>query len=600
MHAKRLTVIIALALAGIFLLSFTAQASPYTWTGINSNDWATSGNWNVSGFPNAYTDTATIPYLATRPTVSLSTLALLGGGGTALTISNKSTGTTVNALDITGSGTLGMQGGISIGTRRTLTIEGILRNDAASSATSYNIAGTTILNGGTISSLNGGIWNFSNGVTGNGTISAPFSLNGGVVSATGSGQTLHITGNVTTNVQRGLGGNIAGAAGNLLSIEGGTITAGPGINNGIDNYNNVDLRGTFNGIYLYLDGSGTYNLRGDSTWNGGYLNTMYFNGHKLDVNGTVGNYGSVHVDSGTLNNPGAALATIGNGNFIYLAGGSITGAPGSNGFAFATNLRGYGTISTPVTINASGSLAVNGGTLAITNTTLNNVGGATISNASDGTVHVTNSTANWGNFVNNGALISDPSTQTFNNLTVGAGTGAYIQAAAGDKYQVKGDFINNSTQNTSWNTSAAELDFIAPGSFPANNHNFALAGVDMGQNFSGYTDNFAWGTLKLDPGQTLALSDGNTTNASTALYVGEILGLDIIAGVVADITGNGFNVYYNSALNPDLLGLTYSLTGGGFLEPVPASVVPVPPSLLMLGSGLFGLGAYARRKRSLA
>ena len=465
--SRVLMIIAALTL----MVPLAAQATGYTWTGTASTtDWATSGNWNVSGVPSTYSDQATINYLSAHPTVTLNTTEFLGAAsGNALTIGAKSpnSGSTVYALTIGSGGLLGMQGGISIGSRRTLIIDagGTLRNDAASSATTYTIAGTPILTGGTISSLNGGGWSVT-GISGYGTISAPITTTG-IISNNVANQTLHITGNVNTGAQRGLGGTNTFASGALFSIEGGTIT-GTASGAGITNYNLVNLRGTFDNITLYADGNynqatpgdwNYFNLTGDSSWNNGALNIMKFNGYKLDVTGTVTNFASsglgVDVGTGTLNNPGTAVTTIGNGNTITLAGGSITGAAGSEGFKFATNLKGYGTISTPVEIDASGGLQVSGGTLAVTNTTVNNVGGAGISIASGAAINMTNSTANWGNLTNNGAYISDPSTQTFNTLTVGS-TG-YIHASAGDTYIVNADFVNNSTQTGSWNTTARDL-----------------------------------------------------------------------------------------------------------------------------------------------
>ncbi len=191
---------------------------------------------------------------------------------------------------------------------------------------------------------------------------------------------------------------------------------------------------------------------------------------------------------------------------------------------------------------------------------------STVTNNAGGTVHVTNASVTWGNFTNNGAYISDPSTQTFSSLTEGS-TG-YINAAAGDAYQIKGDFINNSTANTLWNTAAAELDFVTG---TGTSHTFALAGADMGQTVAGLTKNFAWGSLDIT-GQTLTLADGNSTPGA-ALYVGAISGLTFSDNTVTDITGDGYNIYYIPYDNPGLQGLSYNLENGGRLSPV-----PVPPS----------------------
>ena len=211
--------------------------------------------------------------------------------------------------------------------------------------------------------------------------------------------------------------------------------------------------------------------------------------------------------------------------------------------------------------------------------------------------------ASWGNFTNSGLYKSDPSTQTFNTLTVTGATagppatlGGYIQAVPGDVYKIQGDFINHSTQNTLWNTNAAELDFIN-GTTTA--HTFALAGADLGQSLAGYTNNFAWGTLDLATDQTLTLSDGNATPGG-ALYVGTIEGETIVGDTVTDITGNGFDIYYEASLNPDLLDKTYQLEDGGVLAPVPAAPpVPEPATIIIwsvLGAGSW-LGMRASRQR---
>jgi hypothetical protein len=604
MRMPRKTVYYAISALAVSLLPITAQAASSTWTGTTSGAWEQKTNWGAAvAYPNSYSDQATIPYLAARPTVSLSSAVLLGGGGTALTISAKSSNGTVNALDITSSGLLGMQGGISIGARRTMTIEGTLRNDAASSATAYTISGSPIMNGGTLSSLNGGVWNLSSGIGGYGTISAPITTAGNI-SATVANQTLHVTGDVTSTSQRGIG-NGSYVSGAVLSIEGGHIIGG------MDNYNKVNMRGTFDNVVLYSDGGyntanpggwNSYNLTGNSSWNNGALNIMNFNGYKMDMTGTVTNYAGyvdkgVNVGSGTLNNPGSSVTTILNAGLVTLAGGSITGAAGSQGFSFGTNVRvngGNNTISTPVTITPNGSLAVsNNSNLTIKNTTLTNSGGATISNESGSTVHVVNSTVNWGNFANNGAYISDPSTQTFSTLTVGS-TG-YLTGATGDIFKITGDFINNSAENNAWNTLQAALAF-ATGT--ATTHKIALGGADLGRTSVGFTNNFAWNSLDLS-GQTLILSDGNATSGG-ALYVSQLEGLtfDSTGSTVTDIIGNGFNIYYDPSADLALGGKTFNLEGGGILAPDTAPV-PEPGTLMLLGAGFLGLAVCGKRRKNV-
>ena len=185
-----------------------------------------------------------------------------------------------------------------------------------------------------------------------------------------------------------------------------------------------------------------------------------------------------------------------------------------------------------------------------------------------GTVKITDSvniTFNAGTYVENGAYISDPSTTHYTQLIVGSG--GYLQGGLGDLFIVSGSFVNNSTQNTLWSTASSELDFGNGSSHP-----FALAGADSGQSISGYTNNFAFGTMDLYSGQTLSLGAGS----GTALYVGALV-LGSGTSQVTSITGNGHNIYYD-VLNPmnNYLGSgTYPLTGGGAILPVSS----LPPTM---------------------
>lgn len=121
--------------------------------------------------------------------------------------------------------------------------------------------------------------------------------------------------------------------------------------------------------------------------------------------------------------------------------------------------------------------------------------------------------------------------------------------------------------------------------------------MDYGAVFSGYNDNYSWGTLSLASGNNLYLYDGNET-AGGALYVGAVQfgdGLDQISSIY----GNGFNIYYRSDLAENLFlgGQTYALSGGGVLAP---TVVPEPIStILFITGGVLLGGRRLLKKKSI-
>ena len=223
------------------------------------------------------------------------------------------------------------------------------------------------------------------------------------------------------------------------------------------------------------------------------------------------------------------------------------------------------------------------------------VNGTTLNN---GALTVSNSVVTWnGTFTNNGAYVSDPSTQTFvGDLDIGA-TG-YLKGGAGDTFQVEGDFNNSSAQNTSWNTAGAKLQFSTLGT-TGTAHTMTLAGLDLGATLSGYTDNFAWGVLSLDAGNTLALEGAS----GHALYLQSLSGLDFGSDPldITNIFGDGFNIYYNTNADPALGDQIYMLADGGELIPVgEVTPVPEPSTWAMMGLGFAGLGFVGWRRRAAA
>jgi hypothetical protein len=84
-----------------------------------------------------------------------------------------------------------------------------------------------------------------------------------------------------------------------------------------------------------------------------------------------------------------------------------------------------------------------------------------------------------------------------------------------------------------------------------------------------------------------------------AFYVESLLGALITGDTVTNITGNGFNIYYdaNAAGNAYLHGLNYALEGGGELIAITgASAVPEPETAVSFLAGLAGLGLLRRRR----
>ncbi len=469
------------------------------------------------------------------------------------------------------------------------------------------------------------------------------------------GYSLNISGNSVALANAGtinLNGGAINGTGTLNNNSGGTIQ-GPGVISTIINNDGgeidanggtitlTNLQGNTNGGELLLNdnseinsllafsSSGEIVLAGNNAVlaGGTITNSGTISGFGR-VGNTVANSGTIRADGGTLMLTGSGMTNAATGNIEAGTGDSVVFAQGltdnagtialsggtfdNNNNALQINTTGYlvgsGTVRTGGLTNLN-SISMADAATAFYGPVTNGYAGAQPNGTPTPTIQITSNTTTFygpvtnetgaliistaatirylGAFVNNGTAISDPSTSTFTTLT--EGTTGVTELSVGDEYKVLLNFYNNSSQNSTWNTSKGILEFTG------NAHTMTVAGSDMGRSGTGFTDNFAWGQLILDSGGSLALGKGTGLTAGTngAFYT-YILTLDGGINQIADITGNGVNIYYDptNTANAYLGDKTYSLTNGGEIAPVPE-----PAALSLLAIAGFGILPLIRRHK---
>ncbi len=332
--------------------------------------------------------------------------------------------------------------------------------------------------------------------------------------------------------------------------------------------------------------------------------------------------GALLLNNGVLVNHGKLWGGLITNNGTILGNGSIEIADGSATIAGSTTQKEvivtHGTlrlqaggglhVSTLSVSNVSGRVVHDGGAVVNIKNSLDNAGAYTftgaggtvngnVTNYEEGLIQVTNSMAIFnGQLRSLGRYRSTGSFNSFKDLVIE--DQGWVTASTSN-FLITGDFLNHSTQASSWDTWQANLQLFGSGL-----HSVALAGTDLGATRSGYTNNFAWSALALGSGSRYQLLDGNAA-AGGALYVG-LLELQDGLGQLRNISSN-FNIYYDALLagNAYLGGQTYAFGSGsghligiaapaGGLSPLSAGAavaVPEPQegALVMAGMGVLWL-----------
>lgn len=523
-----------------------------------------------------------------------------------------------------GTGTFSQTGGLS--TVNGLTVGG------QNSAGFYELSGTNSLlisNNYTTIGYLGGIGSFiqtggtnaaNNGLTvGGQNAEGTYSLSGdtsklivsnfeNIGQNAGEGRFYHDGGtHTTTSLTLGNGTNSSGAynlngENSLLNVTANEVI---GVDHGTGIFTQTGGNNTIGGfLRIGNGGNGTYNLSGDNS---------ELTVNSLQAIGSNGGTGVFNHTGGTNSVTNGALYVGGSGNGTYnLSGNSSQLLASQNEFIGYTGSGvfnqngGTHNVGGTLTISAtkgtsSGTYNLSDGTLNVSggitnNDTLNYSGGifnAAITNNSDfnlsgagtrivngdvtnnGKIKTSNTSIQFiGTFTNNGAYISDPSTQYFENLIIGEN--GYLQGGAGDRWVISGDFTSNSSSNL-WDTAQADLEFSGYGE-----HDFEFSGIQD------------WNSLTIDIGTVLNFMTDNAT-----LKVNTISGLAFDAnGLITNIAASGGLTIYCAPLALAEMGLTeqiYTLASGGSLEVKSGSPVPEPSTLCLFGIGLSCMVA-ARRK----
>ena len=536
-------------------------------------------------------------------------------------------GTIERPLTINGGGSLTASGGtLSFATGASLAnngtiylngVNGALDNLAANPMTLSDSSGESVsMAGGTLKSSSGYTY-YSQTLSGYGSITAPLGNTGTVTAQNG---TLELHATVTGGtVNTGSGGTLAlhGATLSGAALQGGAVTV-------------TDDSAVNNGSASFASGA---NLTINST------KTLTFGG-----SATLNNLGAINLNGVLDNNTGAGMTLSSvTGGSVSLAGGELKSTADQT-FSSQT-LSGYGTINARFT--NTGSLIADGGTLALANANLINNGTLTVNNAAifnnvsganvglgggstvlaggelrstSGSFTNTSTITGYGTvsalLTNSGSITASNGTLRLTGVMSGSGNLAVLDDATLDMQQnvqardfamqeqaiwrvlasnslnLTREFLFCQTEESRWEYNGQPG--VGPGFLISGGGTSSLeiGSRNVGATSQGFDGNFHLTGLSLDGADTYlnladAVNNGHRSSPE-ALYVDY---LNVPVGTTLDL--NNLWLYTYNPESHEIMAVSNGthLFGDGLIIGAP---VPLPSTLLLLGSSLLGLAGWRR------
>lgn len=235
---------------------------------------------------------------------------------------------------------------------------------------------------------------------------------------------------------------------------------------------------TVDGASSSVNVGGNMTLGGDYGYSQGHLNIS--NAAKVTVTGNMAmnGYGNPTGSDVTVNGINSELSVAGQIELFFNAG-ALSVQDGGKVVTNTLNLgqqlgfgadeklhvTGNGSVVATTVNNFTGTIDLQGSTIQANIQNFNDINASgPASNTIDGdvtnngTIKTTDTTLTvTGTLTNNGVYISDPSDNIFGNIVVGSD--GYLVGGLDDRFIVHGDFTNNSTQASLWDTGLSTLIF---------------------------------------------------------------------------------------------------------------------------------------------